>query len=236
MRRVTLTLVVAGVTLAAGCAKQPQQVAGEAFPMGGASPSPSAVTTSSVSTPSSSSSSSTPPSSSPTPSTTSAKPRTSSSPPKTSSPPPPKVSRVIGPAGVLGPTGFGKLQIGMTVKEAEATGLVWAGEGEAGCGSWYLKADGAGESTVGWSSRGVVSIPAYGDIATPEGIKIGSSLAAADEAYSDLSGQAAEKGSTWGEGLAYAGKADKYGNVHYRFTFVNGAVASLVLEHDNPKC
>ncbi|MEV4345029.1 hypothetical protein AB0J83_11180 [Actinoplanes sp. NPDC049596] len=222
MRRTITILAAAGLIAATGCTKKPQQVGGEAFPVGGTSPSPSAIAAPTVTrTPSSPTSSS--PASSPRPSTTSAKPK-------------PKVTRVIGPANVLGPTGLGKLQIGMTPKEAEATGLVRAGEGDAGCGSWYLNKEGAGDATVGYTSRGVVSIPAYGRIATPEGIRIGSSLADAERTYADLSGQAADRGSTWGEGLAYGGQTDEYANVHYRFTFVRGAVASLALKHDKPEC
>ncbi|XVV12637.1 hypothetical protein ACQP2X_49000 [Actinoplanes sp. CA-131856] len=229
MRRIVMTLAVAGMALAAGCANQPQQVAGEAFPVGGSSPtpapapSPSPVVTTSSPSPSATSA---------TPSRTSTKPK--SPPAKTSGPP--KIARVIGPVTVLGPTGLGKLQIGMSKEEAEATGLVVAGEGEGGCGSWILDLPNAGGPTVGYSPLGVVSIPAYGKVATPEGIKITSSLDAVERAYPDLSGPATENGATLGDGAAYAGQQDKYGGVHYRFTFENGAVKSMHLRHDTPKC
>ncbi|XVU25338.1 hypothetical protein ACQPZJ_50585 [Actinoplanes sp. CA-054009] len=232
MRRIVMTLAVAGVALAAGCANQPQPVAGEAIPVGGASPTPT-PTSSPIVTPSSPSASVT----SATPSRTTTKPRTSSSPPvKTSSNPPPKITRVIGPVTVLGPTGLGKLQIGMSHAEAEATGLVVAGEGENGCGSWILDLPNAGGPTVGYSPLGVVSIPAYGKVATPEGIRINSSLDAVERAYPDLTGPATENGATLGDGAAYAGQQDKYGGVHYRFTFEGGAVKAMHLRHDTPKC
>ncbi|GAA4943684.1 hypothetical protein GCM10025331_33160 [Actinoplanes utahensis] len=140
-------------------------------------------------------------------------------------------------ANVLGPTGIGKLQIGMTTQEAEATGMVEAGEGDDDCGSWYLKPDVNGDAVVGWSSRGLVSIPAYDRIVTPEGIRIGSSLDQVEAAYDDLTGVAADKdGGSWGDGPALGGQEDEHAGVHYRFLFVNGAVVKLILEHDQPRC
>ncbi|MFF5082073.1 hypothetical protein ACFY36_33910 [Actinoplanes sp. NPDC000266] len=232
MRRIVMTLAVAGVALAAGCADRPRQVAGEAIPVGGSSstptPAPAPVVTTTSPSPSASATSATP-------SRTSARPGTSSSPPAKNSSPP-KIKRVIGPVTVLGPTGLGKLQIGMTRAEAEATGLVVAGEGENGCGSWILDLPDSGGPTVGYSPLGVVSIPAYGKVATPEGIRITSSLDAVERAYPDLSGPATENGATLGDGPAYAGQQDKHGGVHYRFTFENGAVKTMKLQHDTPKC
>ncbi|WP_152628488.1 hypothetical protein [Actinoplanes utahensis] len=138
---------------------------------------------------------------------------------------------------MLGPTGIGKLQIGMTTQEAEATGMVEAGEGDDDCGSWYLKPDVNGDAVVGWSSRGLVSIPAYDRIVTPEGIRIGSSLDQVEAAYDDLTGVAADKdGGSWGDGPALGGQEDEHAGVHYRFLFVNGAVVKLILEHDQPRC
>jgi hypothetical protein len=125
----------------------------------------------------------------------------------------------------------------MTRKAAEATGMVEAGEGDSDCGTWYLKPDVNGDAGVGWSSRGVVSIAAYDRIATPEGIRIGSTLAQAEKAYDDLTGIAADKnGGSWGDGPALAGQQDNHGNVHYRFLFVDGSVVKMRLEHDQPNC
>jgi hypothetical protein len=228
MQRTIMVLVAAaGVALTTGCANPPQQLAGEAGPVGAASPTPS--TTPAVSARPSPSFS--PSSSPPSPPSTS---KTSTSPKKSSQS---KFNRVIGPANVLGPTGLGKLQIGMTTEEAEATGMVEAGEGDRDCGSWYLKPDVRGDAGVGWSSRGVVSIAAYDEIATPEGIRIGSTLAQVAKAYDDLTGVAADNdGGSWGDGPALAGQEDKYGDVHYRFLFVDGAVVKMNLEHDQPRC
>lgn len=215
-----------GVALS-GCVNSPRQLAGEATPFGAASPIPSTIPTVAAAPSPSSSPSSRPPS----PPGTS---KTSIPPEKSSRP---SFHRVIGPAKVLGPTGLGKLQIGMTTKEAEATGMVEAGEGDRDCGSWYLKPDVKGGAQVGWSSRGVISIAAYDQIATPEGIRIGSLLAQVEKAYDDLTGVAADKdGGSWGDGPALAGQEDTYGDVHYRFLFVNGAVVKMNLEHDRPKC
>ena len=228
--RLMILAAAVGVALS-GCANSPEQLAGEATPFGAVSPTPSTIPTVTA-RPSPSFSPSSAPSSRP-PTT----PRTS----KTSTPPEepsqPKFRRVIGPANVLGPTGLGKLQIGMTTKEAEATGMVEAGEGEGGCGSWYLKPDVQGDAVVSWSHRGVISINSYDQIATPEGIRIGSSLAQVEKAYDDLTGVATEEdGGSWGDGPALAGQEDKYGDVHYRFVFLNGAVIKMRLEHDQPRC
>lgn len=228
MRRTIMVLVAAaGVAVTTGCADSPQRVAGEAGPDGAASPAPSKSpeVTGGSSPPSSPSAG--PPSS---PSTSK-----TSTPPKKSSKP--AFQRVIGPADVLGPTGLGRLQIGMTKAAAEATGMVWAGEGDRDCGSWYLKQSVQDEAGVGWSSRGVVSIAAYGRIATPEGIRIGSTLDQVERAYDDLTGIAADRdGGSWGDGPGLAGQQDEYGNVHYRFLFVDGAVVKMILEHDQPRC
>jgi hypothetical protein len=228
MQRTIMVLVAAAsVAVTTGCANSPQRLAGEASPVGAVTPARSASPAVSGRL-----------SLSPAPSASlSSSPRTSktSTPPKKSSKP--TVNRVIGPANVLGPTGLGRLQIGMTKEAAEATGMVEAGEGSRDCGSWYLKPDVKGDAVVGWSSRGVVSIPAYDRIATPEGIRIGSTLARVEEAYDDLTGTAADKdGGSWGDGPALAGQSDEYDNVHYRFLFVNGAVVKLILEHDQPRC
>ena len=232
-RTIMAFATAAGMALTTGCTDSPQQFPGEAAPVGAASPTRSLTPAVTAEPSLSAAPPSRPPSTSPSspPSTS----RTSTSPPRR--PSQPRISRVVGPADVLGPTGLGKLQIGMTTKEAEATGMVEAGEGDRDCGSWYLKPDVRGDATVGWSSRGVVSIAAYDGIATPEGIRIGSTLAQTQKAYDDLTGVAADKdGGSWGDGPALAGQEDRYGNVHYRFLFVNGRVVKMTLEHDQPKC
>lgn len=228
MQRTIMVLVAtAGVAVTTGCAGSPRHVAGEAGPFGAASPGPSTYPAVTGGPSPSSAPPSRPPSS---PGTSKpATPRTKSS--------KPTFKRVIGPANVLGPTGLGRLQIGMTTEAAEATGMVEAGEGDRDCGSWYLKPDVQGDAVVGWTSRGVVSIAAYDKIATPEGIRLGNTLAQVKRAYDDLTGIAADKdGGSWGDGPGLAGQEDEYGNVHYRFLFVNGAVVEMSLEHDQPSC
>jgi hypothetical protein len=225
-RTIMVVAAVAGVALA-GCANGPQRLTGEAAPAGGASPSPSTPATATA-RPSVSSAPSSGPPASPSTARTSAPPKQSGS---------GKVVRVIGPANVLGPTGLGKLQIGMTRAEAETSGMVELAEGDRDCGSWYLKPDVNGDAIVKWSARGVVSVAAYDRIATPEGIRIGSTLDQAEKAYDDLTGVAADKdGGSWGDGPALAGQGDRYPNVHYRFLFVGGSVIKMSLEHDQPRC
>lgn len=246
MQRAIMALVAAaGVAMTTACTDSPKRVAGEAGPAGATSRSPSLYPSVAGSLPPSVAGSLSPSvAGSPSPvvtanpsagSTTSPRPSKTSASPKKS--PKPTFHPVIGPANVLGPTGLGWLQIGMTTQAAEATGMVVAGEGDSDCGSWYLKPDTKGESVVGWSSRGVVSIAAYAGIATPEGIRIGSTLDQVEKAYHDLTGVAADKdGGSWGDGPALAGQEDGYGGVHYRFLFVDGAAVKLKLEHDQPSC
>ncbi|MBG0568160.1 hypothetical protein [Actinoplanes aureus] len=96
-----------------------------------------------------------------------------------------------GPAGelVLGPDGLGGLELGMTHEKALKTGLL-TGEGEVGAGpgcntDYKPKAAGTADAPVFFSDLGLVSITAYPGAATPEGIELGSTVAALKKAYPD---------------------------------------------------
>jgi hypothetical protein len=136
----------------------------------------------------------------------------------------------------LGPTGFGKVKIGMSVDEAAATGeLKKVDRVEEGCGYSALKT--ANVKITHSTDRGVVYIPASGRTATPEGIRVGSTLAEVEEAYSDFNVRAIHaEGGFDGTGTAYAGNQDKHTIVHYRFDFRDSKVYQLGLEHDRQNC
>jgi hypothetical protein len=235
MRRPILVLAaVSGVALTTACASSPEKVAGEAAPIGATS-SAAASTSSAAST---STSPGTPKPGAPKPGAPkpgapkSGKPQSGT--PKTEAP----KNTVL----VLGPTSLGKLKIGMLPKAATATGEIDAPVPAQGCGSAALKPANSDDVKVTYSAdRGLVAIPAYGRIATPEGIRIGSSVAQLKAAYPDLvrriteEGQPAEIGDRE-SGDAFAGKGDEYKGVHYRFQFLNGKLTELELEHDNQNC
>ncbi|MEV6298962.1 hypothetical protein AB0M02_06110 [Actinoplanes sp. NPDC051861] len=206
----------AAVALTAACGNSPEQVAGEAQPVGGASPAPSA-TSAGPATASPSAAPTTAQPSSPTPSRTAGKPQ----------------SRAL----VLGPTGLGQLKIGMSVKDAVATGEIKAAYKGEGCGSSELRAAGSSDITVITSSdKGLVFIPAYDRIATPAGIRIGSTIAQVRAAYSDFALNPIDEEDFQGTGRGLAGTEDRYDGVHYRFHFKNNKVAELALEHDEQNC
>jgi hypothetical protein len=235
MRRTILVLAaVSGVALTTACASSPEKVAGEAAPIG-ASSSAAASTSSAAST-----------------STSPGKPKPGepkSGEPKSGEPQSgepqsgtPKTDAPKNTVLVLGPTSLGKLKIGMLPKAATATGEIDAPVPAQGCGSAALKSANSDDVKVTYSAdRGLVAIPAYGRIATPEGIRIGSSVAQLKAAYPDLVRRITEEGqpaeiADRESGDAFAGKGDEYKGVHYRFRFLNGKLTELELEHDNQNC
>jgi hypothetical protein len=205
-----LPVVVAGLALSSGCTGSPEQVGGQAAPAGAATPAASV-------TPSSARASSAAPSAvaSVTPSRTSSSPKS--------------------PVLVLGPTSFGKLKIGMTAKAATATGEVDAPATDR-CGAAPLKSARSADVTVIYSSdKGLVAIPAYGRIATPQGARIGSTLQQVQKFHRDFAARDVD-GDWVDSGTGYAGWNDAYPGVHYRFDFQDGKVAGMSLEHDQQNC
>ncbi|WP_127506493.1 hypothetical protein [Actinoplanes solisilvae] len=126
---------------------------------------------------------------------------------------------------VLGPSGFGALKLGMTRKQAEATGMITGYETEnftGNCGVAKLRPGGA---TVYFTpGMGLSSIGAYGRVRTPKGIKLGSTVTALKKAYP-----------TWedaiGDGQTGYGWAD-----HYRFDVRDGKVTSFSLTAEGQRC
>ncbi|GAA0464520.1 hypothetical protein Aca07nite_26420 [Actinoplanes capillaceus] len=165
MRRTYMIAVaVAGVTLVTGCANGPERVAGDAVPHGGATPAASVSVAASV-----------------TPAVTSPSPSRTSSTPKSSATAAPRQ---------FTPAGYGALKLGMSGKQALATGLVrnQSGSGDA-CSTFELiPAKRKGVSVVLSKRMGIVTIPAPAWVPTPEGIRAGSTVKQVQDAYSDLDG------------------------------------------------
>jgi hypothetical protein len=223
MRTAPILGTILCLTVAAGCSQTPQQVGGDAAPAGGATTTSAAAAptvTASSPAPSSSPSSSSSSSSSPEPTRTSASP----SPSKASAP------------SVIGPNGFGALKLGMTVKQAEATGLVtkFAGTLGEGCsGTAHLRASAKSNVYFG-GSLGIEIIDAYPGISTPEGIKIGSSLAALHRTYPEWDNVTADsEQEESGDGRGYAKASSK---ADYRIVTFKGKVVELTLQYRNQNC
>jgi hypothetical protein len=134
---------------------------------------------------------------------------------------------------VLGPTGLGALKLGMSPDDAYATGLITKPSGGTGCD---LKAGLVGSAaTEGvWftSDSRLSAIPAYGDIATPEGVHLGSTvdkLTAAYPAYKaiDEGKEADDRGYTDVPG---------HSDLQYRVETRGGVVVSLTLQSKAHGC
>ncbi|MFD1932464.1 hypothetical protein ACFSKW_13360 [Nonomuraea mangrovi] len=97
------------------------------------------------------------------------------------------------PAGraqdVLGPYGLGGVRLGMSAKDAKATGKVVQKRRAGACSGWDLKAHPSGRDRVGmWISKkaGVAMIFAPEGVKTPQGIGLGSTGKQLDKAYPKL--------------------------------------------------
>jgi hypothetical protein len=142
---------------------------------------------------------------------------------------------------ILGHTGFGALKLGMTSRQARATGLIapWTGHAEAGCSlRSHLKGghgEGAGDDGIVLLSgdTGVEVIDAYPGVSTPEGIHIGSTKAQMLKAYPDWTN--AELPDAHADGR---GGADVPGNskAFYRIETRDGKVVELTLQLRKQNC
>ncbi|MEE9965845.1 MAG: hypothetical protein K4304_12245 [Propionicimonas sp.] len=164
--------------------------------------------------------------------------------------PAPTPSQLSTPATpTLSATGYGALQLGMTKAEATATGLTTGISGTDGaCGG---AADGrlAGapateptdenpyvQGTLFFSSNTgkLVVISAYGPVATPEGIKIGSTVAELKAAYPTWSGEPDDAGNPSDSGRGYVELPG--GKASYRIVVISGAVVELSLDSAAQDC
>ncbi|WP_158510590.1 hypothetical protein [Actinoplanes friuliensis] len=224
------TLLAAAI-VTAGCSDGVERLDGAATPIGAVSASPSPAP--SVTSPSSAPSSSPSPSPSESPSKSPSKSPPGSSP--TSSSPKSRPT-------VLGPNGLGALKLGMSQKEAEATGVLTAFKGKIneGCNQpahvRYASGINPGSDGMVYYSPGVLGIQiidAYTGVRTPEGITLGSSAKAMRRAYPDWR-NATEEDPT-ADGRGYAEVAGN-GKARYRIVTANGLVVELTLQWVNQNC
>jgi hypothetical protein len=211
--RISRIATAAVVLLVAACGDGVQRVDGPAAPIAG-SPAPSATSTAPTSP------ATTPPT---TPSITPASRKPTTAAPK---------------SDIIGPKGYRALQLGMSQKAATATGLIdpWKTSGDSGCiGYSHLrKATGDSGNVLFSSKLGVVVIDApSADVRTPEGIHIGSTLAALLKAYPNWERADADGPGPDGRGWAKVpGNSDAY----YRTTIEGGKVTELTLQHKDQDC
>lgn len=206
MRAIAITGAVISGLLMTGCTTEAEQVAGDASPAGDR-PAVSAPPAPAGSAPASAGPSSKAPATSP--------------PARTSSPP-----------RVLGPAGLGPLKLGMTRKQAEATGMIEGYETTdylAQCGLSRVR--GTTATVFIDPTRGVSYISLYGSVRTPEGIRLGSSLSAVRTAYPDWEFVLGD--SDAGEGSV---RVPGSSNAWYSLDIQEGKVSHLALSSDNQRC
>jgi hypothetical protein len=184
----------------------------------------------------------TPPAASSAPSTA-VQPTASASPPPSVRPIPSNTATSHRPSVVkaLGPTGFGALKLGMSSRNATATGLIvaWTGTEGPSCGFRSHLIGGHGveagsDGTVLESRRlGVEVIDAYPGISTPEGIHLGSSQAELYRAYPSWKNASEPQPFADGRGLVpVPGNSAAY----YRIVKYKGKVVQLTLQLKNQDC
>ena len=134
---------------------------------------------------------------------------------------------------VLGSNGFGALMLGMTATEAQATHLVGTASlapGETCPTGRLLAAPSGGAPSLFFSpSLGLVAIYAYPGITTPAGIKVGSALAALQQAYPSWRGLQGD------EGVGYVAASGSTTS-EYRIAVSNGHVIELAIQLDDEDC
>ncbi|MCU7729834.1 hypothetical protein ODJ79_39480 [Actinoplanes sp. KI2] len=212
--RPALLIGAALLLLTAGCSGKVQHVDGPAAPVT-ASPAPSVTATSAA------------PATEPT--------RT----PPTSAVPIRSSSRAA--VLVLGPNGYGALKLGMSYRDASATGLIdpWQvfgnGSGPGCVRKTHLKASKDDRGFVYFSNNlGVEIIDAYGpSVRTPEGVHVGSTTAAMLRVYPKWTN--VELPDPHAEGRGYVtvpgnSKAD------YRIVTRDGKVTELTLQYQKQDC
>lgn len=209
------------IALAAACTEGPEQVNGAAAPVG--APASASATTPTV-----------------TPSTAEAP---SSAPPAGSKPAQrPTAASTDLEHLIIYPAHVGKLDVGMSLNDAKATGLISFKPGAiasdpTGC-SYATWVGHPGDNGITFNGRyGIRAIQGIAQQHTPEGIRIGSTLSATKKAYPDLHFRDPD---TTGNpnpqtGSAFADPKPNDG-AHYRFALKNGKVTEVGLESDRTGC
>jgi hypothetical protein len=135
----------------------------------------------------------------------------------------------------LGPDGYAGYQLGQSLAAVKAAGLDLS---DAGKPCTYASADGPnGSAQVDVSAKiGIYRISAGDSVPTPEGLKIGATLAEALKAYPGLKDAAAGGGAPKAGGLgsiAVPGNA----KAHYDIAFTDGSVTQIQMSLDaSPDC
>lgn len=144
----------------------------------------------------------------------------------------------------LGPLGYGTLKLGATKAEARATGLTQgvSSSSKGACGAdsdgWLKGAptpsDDSEDGRLFFSANTgkLITISAYGQIATPEGIKLGSTVKELKAAYKDWSSIESDDDNN---GRGYANVSGNKKAV-YRIVTDAGKVIELSLESDAQDC
>ncbi|MEV0900998.1 hypothetical protein [Actinoplanes sp. NPDC049802] len=136
---------------------------------------------------------------------------------------------------VLGPNGLGALKLGMTRRQAEKTKLLTKRPVEVRnkvCNADYRIKAAKTDAPVFLSKKlGIASITAYPGLATPQGIKLGSSAKAVKKAYPGW--RSATDTGMKGRGLV---KVPGNRKAYYNITISGGKVTDLQLELRNQNC
>ncbi|MEU7907394.1 hypothetical protein [Actinoplanes sp. NPDC049118] len=221
MRTIPLAGAILCVALATGCTDSVPHVDGEAAPIGAVSPSAAASAA---------------------PSSIPSAPASATSRPASSAPATTKAKAPAAPS-VIGPFGVGALKLGMTRKQAEATGLTtrWTATNADCSQPTHLRGstgENAGNDGMVYYSknRGVEIIDAHPGLSTPEGIRIGSTFKAMRKAYpswEDFTG--ADEDGLEGTGR---GAVPVPGNPKavYRIVASNSMVVELTLQYNDQGC
>lgn len=107
-------------------------------------------------------------------------------------------------AAVLGPTGYGKLRLGMTFDEAKATGmLAGADNAPVECTTYRLTEGAANIGSVTISPTGGLVVFTAAGARTPEKVGTGSTVADLRNAYPDLTAGAGNYSAATGSGDHY---------------------------------
>ncbi|GGS70012.1 hypothetical protein GCM10010156_30990 [Planobispora rosea] len=127
----------------------------------------------------------------------------------------------------LGPFGYGGVKLGMSAKQARATGKITRTDSSGPCSAWALKAHPTGQGLLISRRVGVAVIFAPRGVATPQGIKLGSTAKQLKKAYPRLKESAS--------GYPYASVP---GNpkAHYIFLLRNGKIYQLGLALNRQDC
>jgi hypothetical protein len=169
-------------------------------------------------------------------------PKPTAAPPTSAGPATPSSSPSAPTGDTLGPLGYGALKLGATKAEAKASGLTEGIVGTKGeCGGAPdghligapLEPDGdyaRGNLVFSVTTGKLVYIDGLDNMATPEGIKVGNTLAELKAAFPKL----AEDFDTDGSG--FNTEVPSNPKAYYDFTVVDGKVLSLALIASDQDC